>query len=198
MKIDRTRFLGATYIVGIGLVALAMITGRFAHLDVIITLGVEILLLYISIFRPPLKRNEIGIMILLAVAFYPLSVVLGIFSDMVVVAVGGVAIYVAMTIRVELHPTKALLGGVYSAGLFYLLFLIVQGRGLYLDFWMALVIQVILLYMSLSKRPPGKSELTAISALIIACLVLSILFWFFSVIVLWAIGGLILYGFVRG
>ena len=190
-------FLGATYIVGLALVALAMLTGRFAHLDVIITLGVEITLLYISLFRPPLKRNEIGIMILLAVTYYPLSVFFGIFSDMVVVALGGVAIYVAMTIRVELHPTKALLGGVYSAGLFYLLFLIVQGRGLYLDIWMALIIQVILLYMSLSKRPPGKSELAAISALIITCLFLSILFWFFSVIVLWAIGGLILYGFVR-
>ena len=197
MKIDRPIFLGATYIVGLVLVALAMITGRFAHIDVIITLGVEIFLLYISLFRPPLKRNEIVIMILLAVAYYPLSVVLGIFSDMVVVAVGGIAIYVAMTTRVELHPTKALLGGVYSAALFYILFLIVQGRALYLDILMALVIQVILLYMSLSKRPPGKSELAAISALIFACLFLSILFGFFSEIVLWAIGGLIFYGFVR-
>ncbi len=197
MKIDRTRFLGATYIVGIGLVALAMITGRFTHLDVIITLGVEISLLYISLFRPPLKRNEIVIMVLLAVAFYPLSVFLGFFSDMVVVAVGGVAIYVAMTIRVELHPTKALLGGVYSAGLFYLFFLIVQGRGLYIDTWMAFVIQFILLYMSLSMHPPGKAELAAISALIVSCLFLSILFGFFTVIVLWSIGGLILYGFVR-
>jgi hypothetical protein len=153
MKIDRTTFLGSTYVVGLVLVVLAMLTSRFADPDVIITLVVEIVLLYISIFRAPLKRNEIGIMILLAVVYYPLSVFLGIFSDMVVVAVGGVAIYVAMTIRIELHPTKALLGGVYSAGIFYILYLIVQGRGLYPDIWMALVIQSILLYMSLSKRP---------------------------------------------
>jgi hypothetical protein len=97
IRIDRTTFLGATYTVGLILVALAMITGRFAHPDVIITLVVEIALLYISLFRTPLNRKEIGIMILLAVTYYLLSVLLGIFSDMVVVAVGGIAIYVTMT-----------------------------------------------------------------------------------------------------
>ena len=48
---------------------------------------------------------------------------------MVVVTLGGVAIYVAMTVRIELHPTKAMLAGLFSAGVFFTLFLIVQGRG---------------------------------------------------------------------
>ena len=87
MKIDRTRFLGATYAVGIGLVVLALLSGRFTHLDVYITLGAELLLLYISVFRPPLKRNEMLIMVILAFLYYPLSVMVGIFSDMVVVAI---------------------------------------------------------------------------------------------------------------
>ena len=197
MRIDRTTFLGATYTVGLILVTLAMITGRFAHLDVIITLVVELALLYISLFRAPLNRKEIGIMILLAVTYYPLSILLGIFSDMVVVAVGGIAIYVAMTVRVELHPTKALLGGLYSVGLFFVLYLIVQGRALQPDVWMGLVIHVLLLYMSLSKRPPNKTELAAISALIISCFSLSIFLGFFSEIVIWALASCVLYGIAR-
>ncbi|MGD9396932.1 MAG: OPT/YSL family transporter [Candidatus Thorarchaeota archaeon] len=197
MRIDRTTFLGATYTVGLVLVALAMITGRFAHPDVIITLVAEIALLYISLFRAPLERKEIGIMVLLAATYYPLSVVLGFFSDMVVVAVGGVAIYVAMTVRIEIHPTKALLGGLYSAGVFYVLYLIVQGRPLYGDILMALAILVLLLYMSLSKHPPGKGELAAISTLIIVCISLSFFLGFLSEIVIWTLASCILYGIVR-
>jgi hypothetical protein len=197
MRIDRTTFLGATYTVGLVLVALAMLTGRFAHPDVIITLLAEIALLYISLFRAPLKRKEIGIMVLLAATYYPLSVVLGIFSDMVVVAVGGIAIYVAMTVRIEIHPTKALLGGLYSAGVFFVLYLIVQGRPLYGDILMALAILVLLLYMSLSKLPPGKGELAAISTLIMICLPLSVFLGFFSEIVIWTLASCILYGIVR-
>ena len=197
MKLDRTTFLGATYIVGLGLVALAMVTGRFTEPGVIITLVVEIILLYISIFKSPLKLNEIGVMVLLAISYYPLSVFLGIFSDMVVVAVGGVAIYVAMTVRIELHPTKALLAGLFSAGVFFTLFLITQGSGLGPDILMSLSIHVLLLYMSLIKRPPDKTELAAISALIVSCLTISILFAFFSVIVLWTLASLTFYGLVR-
>jgi hypothetical protein len=197
IKIDRTTFLGATYSVGLVLVALAMVTGRFAHPDVIITLVIELALLYISLFRAPLEKREIGLMLILAFIYYPLSVVLGIFSDMVVVAVGGAVIYAAMTIRVELHPTKALLGGLYSAGVFYILFLIAQGRGLYPDVLMALVIELILLYMSLSKRPPDKKELAAIATLIIVYLSLSFFLGFFTEIVIWVLGSLALYGIVR-
>jgi hypothetical protein len=57
MKIDRTTFLGSTYVVGLVLVVLAMLTGRFADPDVIITLVVEILLFYISIFLEPHSRE---------------------------------------------------------------------------------------------------------------------------------------------
>lgn len=197
MKIDRTTFLGATYSVGLVLVAFAMLTGRFARPDVIITLAVEISLLYISLFRTPLKLNEIGIMALLAITYYPLSVFLGIFSDMVVVAIGGVAIYIAMTIRVKIDPTKALLGGFYSAGIFYALFVITQGRGLALDVFGTLAIMVILLYMSLMKQPPDKKELVAISVLIITYLSLSVLFVFFSEMVLWVLGSLAIYAGIR-
>jgi hypothetical protein len=194
--LDRTTFLGASYIVGLVLVALAMVSGRFAHPDVIITLIVEIVLLYISIFRPPLKRQEIVIMVLLAVVYYPLSVMLGIFSDMVIVAIGGVAIYVAMTVRIELHPTKALLAGLYSAGIFFSLFLITQ-FGVRPDTVMALAIHTLLLYMALMKRPPDKTELAAISILIITCLSLSIIFGFTTLIVIWTLGSLTFDGLVR-
>ncbi len=197
MKLDRITFLGATYIVGLVLVALAMVTGRFTHPDVIITLVVELVLLYVSIFRPPLKRNEIGVIVLLAAIYYPLSALLGFFSDMVVVAVGGVAIYVAMTVRIELHPTKAMLAGLFSAGVFFTLFLISQGSGSGPGIMMSLVIHVLLLYMALNKRPPDKKELVAISALIISCFTLSVLFAFFSVIVLWTLGSLTFYGLLR-
>ena len=54
-------------------------------------------------------------MVILVSAYYPISVLLGIFSDMIVVAVGGVAIYVAMTVRIEIHPTKGLLAGQAAA-----------------------------------------------------------------------------------
>ncbi len=197
MKIDRTTFLGATYVVGLVLVALAMSSGRFLHPDVIITLVFEMALLYFSIFRAPLKRNEIGIMILLAIAYFTLSILLGIFSDMVIVAIGGVAIYVAMTIRVKLDTTKALLGGLYSAGIFYTLFLVALGRGFDPDVFGALALEVILLYMSLMKQPPDKKELAAISTLIIIYFALSIAFMFFSEVVLWVLGSLALYGVIR-
>ncbi len=197
IRIDRTTFLAATYVVGLGLVALAMLAGRFAHPDVIITLVIESVLLYLSLFRAPLKGREIGILIILGAAYYPLSVLLGIFSDMVVVAVGGVAIYVAMTVRVELHPTKALLGGLYSAGIFYIFYMIVLGRAWTLDVLTALLIEVILLYMSLSKRPPNKKELGAIGSLIMVYLFLSVFLSFFSEIVIWVLGSLALYGVVR-
>ncbi|KXH70719.1 MAG: hypothetical protein AM326_04025 [Candidatus Thorarchaeota archaeon SMTZ-45] len=197
IKIDRTTFLGATYAVGLILVALAMISGRYAHPDVIITLVVETGLLYISLFRAPLNKRQIGIMVILASAYYPLSVLLGIFSDMVIVTVGGVAIYVAMTVRVELHPTKALLGGLYSAGVFFALYLTVQRGGLYSDILLGLVIHILLLYMALSKRPPDKKELGAISMLIMICISLSLFFRFFSLVVIWAILSCVLYGIIR-
>jgi hypothetical protein len=197
IKIDRTVFLGATYTVGLVLVALAMLSGRFGHPDVIGTLVFEIVLLYISIFRAPLKRNEIGIMVFLAAVYYTLSILLGIFSDMVVVAVGGVAIYVAQTIRVKLDPTKALLGGLYSAGIFYTLFLVALGRGFDPDVLGALAFEVILLYMTFMKQPPDKKELAAISVLIITYFALSIFLMFFSEIVLWILGSLVLYGSIR-
>jgi hypothetical protein len=197
IKIDRTTFLGITYSVGLILVVLAMLSGRFFHLDVIITLVVEIFLLYISLFRAPLKRNEILTLILITMAYYPLSVLLGFFSDMVVVAVGGVAIYVAMTVRIELDSTKALLAGLFSAGVFFALYLIVQRGTINPDVLMALVIHTLLLYMALSKRPPDKTELAALSALIITCLYLSILIGFFTLVIIWTIGSLTFYGIVR-
>lgn len=197
LRIDRTTFLSITYAVGLTLVTLAILSGRFTHPDVLITLGVELFLLYISVFKPPLKRNEIIAMVLFATAYYPLSVIFGIFSDMVVVTVGGVAIYVAMTVRVELHPTKALLAGLFSAGIFFALYLMVQRGVAQPDVVMALVIHTMLLYMSLSKRPPDKTELAAISALMFTCLALSVTFGFLSFVVIWSLGSLTFYGLIR-
>ena len=197
IRLDRTTFLGASYIVGLILVTLAMLTGRFSHPDVIITLVVELLLFYISVFKPPLERREIAMMVILAAIYYPLSVLLGIFSDMVVVAVGGVAIYVAMTVRIELHPTKALLGGLFSAGVFFALYLMVQNMAVHADTLTGLVIHIVLLYMALIKRAPDKKELGAISSLIILCFSLSVLFNFFSLVIIWTLGSCAFYGIVR-
>ena len=197
MRIDRTTFLGATYTVGLILVSVAILSGRYAHPDVIITLVVEVFLLYISLFRDPLKRSELLAMVFLTSAYYPFSVLLGIFSDMVVVAVGGVAIYVAMTVRIEIHPTKGLLAGLFSAGIFFALYLIVQRETVSPDVLMALVIHTLLLYLALSKKPPDKTELAAISMLIVTCLSISVLLRFFSLVVIWTLGSLAFYGVVR-
>lgn len=197
IKIDRTTFLGCTYTVGLILVGAAILAGRYTHPDVIITLTVEVLLLYISLFRNPLKRNELLAMVILTSAYYPLSVLLGIFSDMVIIAIGGVAIYVAMTVRIDLDPTKGLLAGLFSAGIFFTFYLMVQRGAVSPDVLMALIIHMLLLYMALSKKPPDKSELAAISLLILICLSLSLLLKFFSFVVIWTLASLAFYGFVR-
>jgi hypothetical protein len=197
IKIDRTTFLGATYTVGLILVVVAILSGRSAHPDVIITLIVEVFLLYLSLFREPLKRSELLAMVILTSTYYPLSVLLGIFSDMVVVAVGGVAIYVAMTVRIGIHPTKGLLAGLFSAGIFFALYLIVQRETVSPDVLMALIIHTLLLYLALSKKPPDKTELAAIGMLIVTCLSLSLLLRFFSLVVIWTLGSLAFYGVVR-
>ncbi|MFX1559803.1 MAG: OPT/YSL family transporter, partial [Promethearchaeota archaeon] len=56
---------------------------------------------------------------------------------------------------------------------------------------------IVLLYMALIKRPPDKKELGAISVLIILCFSLSVLFGFFSLVVIWTLGSCAFYGVVR-
>jgi len=197
MKISRTTFLACTYLVGIGLVVLAFLSGRFTHPEVYITLGVELVLLYLSVFRPPLSRKQMLIMVVLAFLYYPLTVFTGIFSDMVVVAVGGVAIYVAMTMRIELSSSKALQGGLFSAAIFYSLLLIVQRGAVHPDTLVSIVIHCLLLYMLQFKRPPDKKELGAISVLIIMLYSLSALFGFLRLVVIWTIASCAYYGIDR-
>lgn len=197
IKLDRTTFLGATYIVGIGLVILAMIAGRATNPDVIIALVAEVALFYISIFRPPLERHELAILTILGAAYFPLSLALGIFSDMVIVVIGGVTIYIVMTVKFSPDPTKALIGGLYSAGIFYIFFVLVRSRPLDAGIFTSLVTEIVLLYMVIAKSPPDKKDLTAISLWMIIYLCLSLLFAFFSEIVIMATGGLVLYGIVR-
>jgi len=197
IKLDRTTFLGATYIVGIGLAILAIVSGRVTHPDVIIAFVAEVALFYISVFRPPLDRNELTILTILGAIYFPLSLALGIFSDMVIVVIGGVAIYIVMTVRFSPDPTKALLGGMYSVGIFYILFVLVRNRPLDPGIFMALVTEIVLLYMVIANSPPDKKDLVAICLWILIYLYLSLLFAFFSEIVMMAVGGLALYGVVR-
>ncbi|MFW9960684.1 MAG: OPT/YSL family transporter [Candidatus Thorarchaeota archaeon] len=96
--------------------------------------------------------------------------------------------------------TRALMAGLFLAAIFYLLYEIIAGGG-----WtnpnviVALIIECALLYLSIFKEPPNKSDLAILS--LIAVIYLSVS-WFISALipfhhtVIMATAGLLLYGAV--
>ena len=174
-----------------------MATGRLLDIDVIIALITLVGLFYVTLNRPPLSTREVSIIGFLTIVYLPLSLLLGIFSEMTIITVGGLVLHVVMTVKIRADPRKALLAGLFSAGIFYTLVLMAEGRWYHPDVVFALVLEVTLLYLSLFKPPPDKKELGAITALMLIYLFLSAYFAFFTEAVVMAIGGLAIYGIVR-
>ncbi len=174
-----------------------MIQGRWYHLDVIIALGTTVALLYFTLYRPPLEMRELVLVVFLTGIYLPLSLVIGIFSEMTIVTIGGLVVYLVMTTKIRPKPKKSLLVGLYCAGIFYTLVLMAQGRWNHPDVLFALILEITLLYLAIFKPPPDKKELAAITALMLTYLFLSVFFAFFTEAGIMAISGLALYGMVR-
>jgi hypothetical protein len=195
---DQTKILLAgLFLAGILYSLVLMIQGRWYHLDVIISIGTLITLLYFTLYKPPLKLRELGLTVFLTAIYIPLSLYTGIFSEMTIVTFGGLAIYLVMTTEIRPDPSKSLLVGLFSAGIFYTLVLMVEGRWNHPDVIFSLILEITLLYLTIFKPPPDKKELAAITALMLTYLFLSAYLAFFTEAVLMTIGGLALYGIVR-
>ena len=174
-----------------------MAMGRLFHTDVTIALISLVGLLYLTLYRRPMISRELVIIVLLTGIYLPLSLLVGIFSEMTIMTFGGLVIYIVTTVKIKPDPKKSLLVGLFSAGIFYTLVLMAEGRWNQPDVIFALVLEITLLYLSVFKPPPDKKELAAITALMLTYLFLSAYFAFFTEAVVMAIGGLALYGIVR-
>ncbi len=203
MKLEQTRALQILiFSVGFIWTIFAMFAGRFAQPDVLIALIVEAVLLYLSVFERKLTERNLTIFVLLTLIFIPFSVLGGFFSEMVLMAVSGVVIYVVFSerswfrnLRQKSSSTKILLAGIYSAGIFYILLVMAIGDWIYPGVVLALVIEVFLLYCALFRPPPNKMELGIISALAIVTLIAGS-FPIIHHVVIMAVAGLLLYGVV--
>ncbi len=189
--------LAGSFLAGVIYSLVLMFQGRWYHLDVIIALGTTLTLLYFTLHRPSMEIRELVLAVFFTVIYLPLSLVAGIFSEMTIVTIGGLVIYIVMTTEIRPNPKKSLLVGLFSAGIFYTLVLMAEGRWNHPDVIFALILEITLLYLSAFKPPPDKKELGAITALMLTYLVLSAYFAFFTEAVVMAIGGLALYGIVR-
>lgn len=197
-RLDHTKvLLAGLFLAGIIYSLALMAQGRWYHLDVIIALGTTVALLYLALYRPPLEMRELVLAVFLTGIYLPLSLFIGIFSEMTIVTIGGLVVYLVMTTKIRPEPKKSLLVGLFCAGIFYTLVLMAQGRWNQPDVIFALIVEITLLYLSIFKPPPDKKELAAITALMLTYLFLSAYFAFFTEASLMAISGLALYGFVR-
>jgi hypothetical protein len=102
--------------------------------------------------------------------------------------------------RIFKNSTRALLAGLFLAGIIYLLYDIIGGSGwANLNVIIALFIECALLYLSIFKKPPNKSDLFVLSLIAIIYMSTS---WLMSVIVpfhhtvIMATAGLLIYGAV--
>ncbi|MHA2026459.1 MAG: OPT/YSL family transporter [Candidatus Thorarchaeota archaeon] len=174
-----------------------MALGRLFHIDVTIALFSLVGLLYFTLYRPSPELRELVIVAFLTAIYLPLSLIVGIFSEMTIMTIGGLVIFIVTTVKIKPDPKKSLLIGLFSAGIFYTLVLMAEGRWNHPDVIFALVLELTLLYLSAFKPPPDKKELAAVLVLMLVILFLSASFAFFSEAVVMAIGGLALYGIVR-
>ena len=203
MKPEQTKALQILlFSVGVVWALSAIIAGRFAQPDVLVTLIVEAFLLYLSIFERKLTKMELLIFLFLTLIFIPASFLGGFFSEMVIMAVSGVIIYVVLSernwfrnLRSDSDSTKVLLAGIYSAGIFYTLLVISLGDWIYPGVILALVIECFLFYSALLRPPPDKTELSIITVIAIITLVVGS-FPIFHHVVIMAVAGLLIYGVV--
>lgn len=180
----------------------AMATGRYAQPDVLIAFIIEAFLLYLSLFDRQLTTRELTIFLLLTLIYIPMSIVGGIFSEMVIMGISGVIIYVVLTernwlrkLRPDSDSTKVLLAGIYSAGIFYTLLVMSTGDWIYPGVILTLVIEGFLLYCALFRPPPNKMELSIITLMAIIVLIIGS-YPIFHHVVMMAVAGLLIYGAV--
>jgi len=203
MKLEQTRALQILiFTVGFVWVMFAMFAGRFTQVDVLIALIVEAVLLYLSVFERKLAERNLTIFLVLTIIYMPISVLGGFFSEMVLMVVSGVVIFVVFTerswfqkLRSKYNSTKVLLAGIYSAGIFYILLVMAIGDWVNPGVILALGIEVFLLYCALFRPPPNKMELGIISVLAIVTLVVGS-YPILHHVVIMAVAGLLLYGAV--
>ena len=96
----------------------------------------------------------------------------------------------------RLDSTRALLAGLFAAGLFYTLLVVVEGRS---DFGIALavVIEITLLVGSLTTGPVNKKGLLFLILSIITYLMFTLLLGVFSEIVVMAAGGIVIFAALK-
>ncbi|TFG28181.1 hypothetical protein EU527_17635 [Candidatus Thorarchaeota archaeon] len=187
--------------VGVSWVLAAMALGRFAQPDVIIALVVELTLLYFAYIERPFTRIELLLITPLLLFYLSLVVILRVFSEMVLMAVLGFVIYLILTnqdwIR-QYRPdtTRTLLAGIFSAGIFYILYVIESGHWIYPGVILSLIIEGVLLYCALFRPPPNNTELSIITIIAMGTLVVGS-YPALHHVVLMAVAGLLIYGSVR-
>ncbi len=121
---------------------------------------------------------------------------------MVVMAFSGVIIYFVLTerswlrkIRPNSDSSKILLGGIYSAGVFYILMVMYRGDWIYPGVILSLVVELFLLYSALLRPLPDKTELTVITIMAVAVLIVGSIPVLHHVVIM-AVAGLLIYGIV--
>jgi len=205
MKQEQTRTLQILmFLVGIAWAIYGMFTGRFLHLDVTTALVIEVFLLYLAISRRQLTKDELLIFLLLALIYIPISIFGGFFSEMVIMAFSGVIIYFVFTerswlrkLRPDEDSTRVILAGIFSAGIFYtILVMVIVGDWIYPGVILTLIIEGFLLYSSLFRSPPDKTELSIISIMAVLVLIVGSLPVLHHVVIM-AVAGLLIYGTVR-
>jgi hypothetical protein len=181
---------------------LTMAMGRFAQPDVWIALVIEAFLLYLSFSNRKLSQRDLTIFLLLTLIYIPISVLAGLFSEMVIMGVSGVIIYFVFTernwlrkIRPDSDSTKVLLAGIYSAGIFYTFIVMLNGDYIYPGVSLALVVEGFLLYCALFRPPPNKIELSILAIIAIGVLLVGS-YPILHHVVIMAVAGLLIYGAV--
>ncbi|MGY5879734.1 MAG: OPT/YSL family transporter [Candidatus Thorarchaeota archaeon] len=191
---------------GIAWALFAIFSGRFAQPDVYIALIIESFLLYLTLFKRQLKDRELLIFSLLIINYFVIMTLIffftGFLSDMVIMALSGVIIYFVLTerrwlrkIRPDSDSTKILLAGIYSAGIFYALWVMYLGDWIYPGVILALLIEGFLLYSALFRSPPDKTELTVITVIAMMLLIVGSIPILHHVVIM-AVAGLLMYGVV--
>ncbi len=201
MKPERIRvLLLLIFSVGLSWVLAAMFLGRMQP-DVIVALVVEIILLYLSYKRRSFSIKELIIITPLLLIYMFLVAILQFFSEMVLIAVLGVFIFVILTnqswIR-QFRPdaTRALLSGIFSAGIFYTLIIIQRGQWIYPGVIISFIIEGVLLYGALFRPAPNNTELGIITIIALVTLIVGS-FPVLHHVVIMAVAGLLIYGSVR-
>ncbi|TFH08526.1 MAG: hypothetical protein E4H14_06285 [Candidatus Thorarchaeota archaeon] len=207
MKQERTRTLQILmFSAGVAWTIFALVSGRFAQPDVYIALIVEAFLLYLTLFKRQLKDRELHIFLLLMFIYFVILLLMyilsGFLTEMGIMALSGVIIYVVLTerkwlrkIRPNSDSTKILLAGIYSAGIFYILMVIYLGDWIHPGVFLALIIESFLLYSALVRPPPDKTELSIITLMAILTLIVGSIPILHHTVIM-AVAGLLIYGAV--